>query len=300
MVEMDLPQRSAAGLAALDIFYDDFNDVHFFVEDEDQENLYEVVFRRLFPELRVARVFPLGGKQAVLSRCTQDFQRVSGPPSVYIVDKDFDDLLGRLQTHPGLFYLDRYCIENYFPEPDAIVEVVIESLPKLKRSEVSAALSLPEKIIEIAESMRPLFQLFYGVQHYDLGLRNCALAPESFCQKTRRWMIDRQAVARYSQQVSHAALTTPHAAALATPLTDTAIARLQALDCQSVVSGKHICALLFHYIKSKYNVGTITFESFLFRLAKNASLSSLGSLAEAIRTITRQMKPPLASGLSDA
>lgn len=289
MVDTDLPQRSPDGLAALDIFYNDFNDVHFFVEDEDQENLYEVVFRRLFPELRLARVFPLGGKQAVLSRCRQDFQRASGPPSVYIVDKDFDDLLGSLQTHPSLFYLDRYCIENYFPEPDAIVEVVIESLPKLKRSDVSAALSLPEKISEIAESMRPLFQLFFGVQHYDLGLKNCALAPEVFCQKSRRWMIDKQTVTRYSQQVSQAALTTPHAAALVAPFTDTAIAKLQALDCHSVVSGKHICALLFHYIKSKYNLGTITFESFLFRLAKNASLSPLSSLADAIRTATHQV-----------
>ena len=185
-----------------------------------------------------------------------------------------------------MFYLDRHCIENYFPEPDAIVEVVIESLPKLKRSEVHASLCLPEKLIELAESMRPLFQLFYSVQYYGLGLKNCALAPEMFCQRSRRWMIDKQAIARYSQQVSQAALTTPHAAALSAPFSDTEIAKLKLLDCHSVVSGKHICALLFHYIKSKYNMGTITLESFLFRLAKNASLSSLSSLAEAIRATT--------------
>lgn len=286
MMELQFPERSADGLAALDIFYDDFNDVHFFVEDQDQENIYEIVFRKLFPELRVARIFPLGGKQAVLRRCTQDAQRASGPPSAYIVDKDFDDLLGCRVSRPFLFYLDRYCIENYFLEPEAIVEVVIESLPKLKRSEVSAALNLSAKLTEVAESMRQLFQLFYCVQRYDLGLKNCALAPEIFCQKTRRWIVDSQAIAKYSQQVSQAALTTPHAAALSDPLTDTEVAKLGSLDCHLIVSGKHICALLFHYVKSKYNVGTITFDSFLFRLAKNATLAPLNSLAAAIRAAT--------------
>jgi Protein of unknown function (DUF4435) len=283
MVETDLPQRSSDGLAALDIFYDDFNDVHFFVEDIDQENLYELILRKLFPELRVARVFPLGGKQAVLNRCTHDSQQRSAPPSVYIVDKDFDDLLRRRLSHPFLFYLDRYCIENYFAEPDAIIDVIIESLPKLNRSEVSASLCLPAKLIELAESMRPLFQLFYGVQFYDLGIKNCALAPEIFCQKSRRWIIDQRAVEKYCEQVSQAALTTPHSLALSAPFTDGEIAKLKSLDCHSVVSGKYICSLLFHYIRSEHNLGTITFESFLFRLAKNASLSSLSSLAEAIR-----------------
>lgn len=283
MTEADLPKRSQDGLAALDIFYDDFNDIHFFVEDEDQENLYELVLRKLFPELRVARVFPLGGKQAVLSRCVNDAQRQSGPPSVYIVDKDFDDLLGCKLTRPSLFYLDRYCIENYFPEPDAIVEVVIESLPKVKRIDIISSLNLPTKVTEIAESLRPLFQLFFCVQRFELGLKNCALAPEFFCHKTRRWILDDHAISRYCQQISIAASTTPNANALSDPLNNVEVAQLTALDLHLLISGKHICALLFHFIKSKYNLGTISFESFLFRLAKNATLTPLSSLAAAIR-----------------
>lgn len=289
MAEAEVPQRSLDGLASLDIFYDDFNDIHFFVEDEDQENLYEVIFRRLFPELKVARVFPLGGKQAVLDRCKQSSRQESRPPSIYVVDKDFDDLLGCQQTHPLLFYLDRYCIENYFLESDAVVEVVIESLPKLKRADVYASLGLPEKLSELAESMRPLFQLFFAVQYYNLGLKNCRLATEAFCQQSRLWMIDNQAVARYSKQISQAALTTPHAEELKEPLVNATISALQLLDFHQVVSGKHICALLFRYVKSKYNMGTITLESFLFRLAKNSSLSSLDSFAAAIRTATVQV-----------
>lgn len=286
MTDDYFPQRSPDGLAALDIFYDDFNDIRFFVEDADQENLYEIVLRKLFPELRVARIFPLGGKQAVLSRCAAEAQQGSRPPAIYIVDKDFDDFLGCQLTRPSLYYLDRYCIENYFPEPEAIIEVVIESLPKLKRTEVGYSLDLTAKIHEIAESMRPLFQLFYCVQRFDLGLKNCALAPEEFCCKSRRWSIDGQAISRYRQQVIQAAVSTPYAAVLIDPLANPIVSQLHDQDVHSIVSGKHICALLFHYIKSKYNLGTITFESFLFRLAKNATLSSLQSLADSIRATT--------------
>lgn len=34
----DLPARSSAGMAALDVFYSDFNDVNIYVEDNEQEN----------------------------------------------------------------------------------------------------------------------------------------------------------------------------------------------------------------------------------------------------------------------
>jgi hypothetical protein len=148
--------------------------------------------------------------------------------------------------------------------------------------------------IWLAESMRPLFQLFFAVQCYKLGLKNCKLATEIFCKQSHLWMIDNQAVAQYSKRISQAALATPHAEDLKEPLANAKISPLQLLDCHRVVSGKHVCALLFRYVKSKYNMGTITLESFLFRLAKNSSLSSLSSLlslcsfAAAIRTATDQ------------
>lgn len=278
-----LPRRSRDALAALDIFYDEFNDVHFFVEDEEQENLYEVILRRMFPELKVARIFPLGGKQAVLGHVPEVAGEGTTPRCVYLVDKDFDDLLGKKVQKPMLFYLDRYCIENYFVESDAILEIVVESAPKLRRADVAAELDLPSRITEFLESLRPLFQLFYCVQRFELGLENCSLPAERFCCVKRRWLVDPVALADYQGKVAIAASRTENAAALENPLLHPDVALLSQLDPHTVVSGKHLCTLVFHYLKSKYNLGSLTFDSFRFRVSKNASMQALQGLASEIR-----------------
>jgi len=278
------PTRSQDGLSALDVFYDEFNDVNFFVEDEDQENLYEIIFRRMFPDFRIARIFPLGGKLAILNHSSQSQARANSPRSVYLVDKDFDDFLGLKIDRPMLFYLDRYCIENYFIESGAIIEFIVESSPKMKRSEISESLNLDARIPELMESIRPLFQLFYCVQRFGLGIKNCSLPVERFCCEGQRWIIDDDKLNIYSQKIASAASGTAHAAALIDPLTYSGVLFLTTLDIHTVVSGKHTCALVFHYLKYKYSIGAITFESFLFRLAKNASLESLRELAITIRT----------------
>ena len=283
MDEQFFPKRSKDALAVLDIFYDEFNDVHFFVEDEDQENLYEIILRGMFPDLKIARVFPLGGKQAVLDHQPQIAAGQATPRSIYLVDKDFDDLLGTKVQKPMLFYLDRYCIENYFTEPDALLEVVVESMPKLKRGDIAADLALPNKIVEFMDSLRPLFQLFYCVQRFELGIKNCSLQAERFCRATHRWLRDPAALSDYHAKVVSAASQTKHAAALVDPLLHPEVSALAEADPHTVVSGKHICTLIFHYIKSKYNLGSITFDSFLFRVCKNASMQELQSLAAEIR-----------------
>lgn len=281
--EPDLPTRSLDGRNALDIFYEDFNDVNFFVEDEDQENLYEVVLRAMFPELRIARIFPLGGKRSVIARALQRDQP-SAPKVVCLVDKDFDDLLGAVQEHPQLFYLDRYCIENYLFEEVAVLEVVVESQPKLRRTAVRQSLDLDSFVPNLMESLRPLFQLFFCVQLFSLQLHNCSLSIERFCKPKRRWVVDADAVAAYESDVVKAASQTEHARRLAAPLKCPEIEALAGMDLHAVVSGKHACALIFNYLKSKYSLGSITFESFLFRLAKNCSLSGLERLSDEIRS----------------
>lgn len=283
MEEALFPKRSAEALAVLDIFYDEFNDVHFFVEDEDQENLYEVILRRIFPELRIARIFPLGGKQAVLDHTSNPDTGGPKPRSIYLVDKDFDDLLGAKVQKQGLLYLDRYCIENYFADPEAILEVVVETAPKLKRSEIAANLDLSTKLTEFMESLRPLFQMFYCVQRFELELKNCSLPAERFCSARNRWHVDPAALSEYRAKITLAAASTRHAAALADPLANPEVAALAHLDPHRVISGKHLCTLIFHYLKSKYNLGSITFESFLFRICKNSSLHSLNNLSAQIR-----------------
>lgn len=288
-----IPTRSPDGRAALDVFYEDFNDVHFFVEDEDQENLYEVILRKILPELRITRIFPLGGKAAVLAHCEQ--QRISdtGPNRIYIVDKDFDDVLGLVRRQPNLLYLDQYCIENYFADPEAIVEVVVESWPKLKRAEIVSKLDIERTLSEISSSLRPLFQLFFCVQRFKLGIRNSSFPVERFCREKHRWMLDPALLEQYKTTLAEAASGTPLQDVLADPFVHPEVIALQERNVHQVVGGKHICAMLFHYVKSKYALGTITLESFLYRIAKNSKLHPLSNVACAVRAITSN--PPRAT-----
>ena len=279
MTEVIFPERSPHGLAALDVFFDDFNDVHFFVEDADQENLYEIVIGRMFPDITIARIFPLGGKSAVLLHSQEPNTRVSAPRSVYLLDKDFDDLLGKIVHRENLFYLDRYCIENYLIDVTAIVEVVVETHPKLKRADISNRLEIDLKIPEITGSLRPLFELFFCAQYFSLDLKNCSLAIEKFCLEKSRWQIDGDEVDRFRTSISERVMGYPQSNAFDHP----DVLQLSALDSHTVVSGKHLCTLIFHYIKSKYPLGNITFESFLFRVAKNCPMLGLVELREKIR-----------------
>jgi hypothetical protein len=274
-------------MAALDIFYSDFNDVNFYVEDADQENLYEVILRKLFSHLKVARIFPLGGKAAVLEHARSDSNIHVKNFRAYIVDRDFDYLLGKQCADPRVFYIDRFCIESHLLEVPALVEIVVENHPKKRRAEVEAALSLDSQISSIYVSLRRLFKLFLCSQGLDLGIRNCSCPPEAFCKPRRLWELNEAAVVRYVAELKEAA----RAKLIDPPLedfeSDPRALPVGRASKYELVSGKFVVAMVFHYVKSQYSLGSMTFESFVYRLAKNSDLFSMrpfaGRVGSAIR-----------------
>ena len=278
--ENDLPSRSESGLAALDVFYEEFNEINFYVEDAEQENLYEVLLRRIYPSVKIGRIFPLGGKKAVCSHAASSDNEALSAFRAYILDRDFDHLLGKALTHPNVFYLDRFCIENYLIEEAGIVEVVVESHPKRRRTEVSASLDMATIIRSTFNSLRPLFVYFACVQRFSLGLPNCRSAPEVYCQAKRRWEVDPTALKIYADRI--VAVASHIEPPIVNPLVDSRMADAMGADDHSLVSGKHALAMLFHYLKSKFSLGSITFESFVYRLAKNCTLASFRDLSPRI------------------
>lgn len=275
----DLPTRSANGMAALDIFYSEFNEVNFYVEDEEQENLYEEILRKLFTRLTITRIFPLGGKEAVLKHATSSSNNTIKRFRAYIVDRDFDHLLGQLFRHPNVFYLDRFCIESHLLEPRAIVELVIENHPKRKRADIAEMLSVDAKLPSFYGGLRPLFLLFFCAQRLDLGVKNCSSPPEAFCKPDRLWEVEDAAVARYEDKLKSAAKAKLLSPPLVDPKSDVRLSRAARASDHTLVSGKFVAAMLFHYVKSKYSLGSMTFESFVYRLAKNCDLRSMRPFA---------------------
>jgi hypothetical protein len=280
--DLDLPTRSADGLAALDIFYSDFNEINFYVEDIDQENLYEVLLRKLFPDVRIERIFPLGGKPAILRHARSSDNAGITSFRAYILDKDFDDFLENQVSHPNIFYLDRFCIENHILEEDAFVEVVIESQPKKRRQDVVRNLEISNMTDQIFSALRPLFICFACVQRFQLGLTNCGCAPETYCINGRLWEIDQQVFRSYIDTLVEASLVANLDPPIDDPISDERLRDICSANNHSLICGKYVVAMLFHYIKSKYKLGNITFDSFVFRVAKSCSLVSLADLGRRI------------------
>lgn len=273
--EEGFPERSLAGRAALDIFYLEFNDVNFYVEDVDQENLYECILKKFFSNIQIARIFPLGGKTNILRHAQDIVNKSTAPSKIYLVDKDFDDLLETVFSDHRVVYLDRYCIENYLLEESALIELLIETYPKKKKEELIEDVSLSKTIDLCIDSLRPLFTLFFLTQKLKLGLRNCDSKPEEFCIPKKLWKLNEEAINSYAQELVNYATAARVEPTLDDPYTDYRASPAKSADAHSLISGKFLLAMIFHYIKSKYSLGSISFESFVFRMAKNSTLTSL-------------------------
>ncbi len=289
-LETSIPIRSNAGLAALDIFYKQPSGINFYVEDSDQENLYFEILRKLFPKIEISKIFPLGGKQNVLSHAQDSRNHIPDVVSIYIVDKDFDDLLGHRVRKENIFYLDRYCVENYLLEEEAVIQIGVECEPKKKREVIAAILKFEEFLQESVIALDLLFRLFFVVQRFNLGLPNCDLKPEQFYEQPFRWKIQRRLVDNYKKEVMKKVKATgvfksnKHLSAFV----KTAFPLGRQLDAN--ISGKFLVRLLFHYLRAKIALGNCSHDSLCYRLAKNGNLNSLQPLKRRITSYLHKSK----------
>lgn len=278
-----IPEYSQEASASLDIFYLKFNDVNFYVEDADQENFYYLILKKFFSNIKINKIFPLGGKENLLTHL-KDSSNSSIKKRVYLADKDFDDLLGTTENIDCLFYLPYYCIENHLLCIDSIIEVIIETHPKESKESITENLNLCGYLEKTYIEIRNLFKLFYVSQFFKLGLKNCSSKVEEFCIQKKPFQIDIQKIEDYKISLIKKSIELNISPSIKDPLNDSRTLINEEYPTEKLVSGKFIMSLIFHYIKSKYSLGNITFDSFCYRVAKNSSLDSLKPLTSNIKT----------------
>lgn len=285
-----IPEYSADGMSALDIFYSEFNDINFFVEDAEQENLYEVIVRKILPDLKIYRIFPQGGKPAVKIHSENN----SAANNVYLLDKDFDDVLGKTSsTDPRVLYLDRFCIENYLLDESAIIEFVIECKPKFKRNLVQTRLDLDNYLKELLSNLKPLFECYFLIQKNSLEIVNCDLAPEHFSiSKQRLYCICATKVNRYIANAINTA-NDPLAKDEFRKIHTCGIFDLGSQEIHSIISGKYLLKLVFHRLKYEFQIGGDTFDSFRYRVAKSCNLGCMSNVARSIKNYAEQIGLPV-------
>ena len=115
-------------------FYAAYNDVTIIVEDTTAENFYTKLFQWLVGDtVKIGRVIGVGGKERVLLRFEdfKDNNDGSGSKEFYLVDGDFDELIGRaLPDARQLYRLPRYDIESFLMEAHAICVIAEEQNPQ--------------------------------------------------------------------------------------------------------------------------------------------------------------------------
>lgn len=279
--EASIPSKNENYRYAESIFYDQFNDTHFYVEDADQEELYFIILRKLFPTIQLNKIFPLGGKPNVIKHCRANS---GNKRHIYLVDKDFDDMLGSTEPHENLFYLKYFCIENYFLEEEAFVRYVIADKPKLKTAGVKDDLTFERKVRELFLELRFLFNLFYIVQQHEIeNFPNTKLMPESFCLKDDQSSLDIFKVCDYKRRLVDVASRQGKVLDINEEFRRNAstyfpVSHVDHLH--STISGKHVIHMLFHHLKRKFRTASTTIDSFCYRLAEHCKFDSLTDLRD--------------------
>jgi hypothetical protein len=156
-------QRSPKAMKAKSVFFQSFNDVDIYVEDNSHGTikLYSVIFERVMEgAFRVETVFPVGNKSAVISQCASD-QEPGGRPRLYVVDGDLALLTGRNPKGlRRLLVLKKYSIENFLIDHHAITTLLNEEDLEKSAAEIRAAFSFDEWVDAIGFGLFNLFVLY--------------------------------------------------------------------------------------------------------------------------------------------
>lgn len=164
-MEIGFPTLTDSFLAGQDIFYTQFNDVNFYVEDTDQEHLYFNILKRIFDNVKFEKIFPLHGKDNLKDHAKLNFRNRN---NVYIADLDFDDILGKKEQIDNVFYLTKYSIENYLLEKNGIYEIIREKNPKLKDNKINELFDFSSMLGDCKLLLTELACTFIVIQKYDL------------------------------------------------------------------------------------------------------------------------------------
>lgn len=281
-IEESIPSKTEAYIAGEDIFYVQFNDINFYIEDEEQENFFFCILKNLFPDIRIEKIFPLLGKDNVIEESREN---IGNKKKVYIVDMDFDDILGKIEENSNLFYIERYCIENYLLEKNAIVEYVIGERPRLSKRNVINQLDFEACIDSISQTITKIVHLHIVVQEKCNHLKNVSLNPERFVQfRNNAFSITDSEVEKYKNDIQAELDKIDKRLSVNGQYNKVRkLLPLKTIDqCLKHIPGKYLIKMVKQRIESMFNLASRNCDSFCYRVAEKCSFQSLNFLKQDI------------------
>ncbi|MBK7680427.1 MAG: DUF4435 domain-containing protein [Chitinophagaceae bacterium] len=133
----------------------------------------------MFSKVKLNKIFPLRGKTNVIEK---SIKHIGDKKKVFLVDKDFDDLLGKVKSQSNLFYLEKYSIENYLVVEESLKKYIIEEKPKTRLNTIKNDLKFKDCIQTATDLFYELTMLHLLVQAKGLPLKNTSTPPEKYIQ----------------------------------------------------------------------------------------------------------------------
>lgn len=268
-----------------DIVWSQFNEVNFYVEDIEQENFYFEILKKLFPKIKFERIFPLGGKPNIF---TDAALNAGDKKKVYIVDLDFDEILNKKNLFQNIFYLEKYSIENYLIDKEAIKKIIIEERPKVKGNEIDALFDINSFYDECHALFPELISYYLTIQKHELGIENVKCDTARFCNfNTNPASLKSSQINAYDAQITQALIVKDGRIKLNAQLKHFKKHFITAKDTLKYTPGKYLLNFIKYRIEKLFSLAQMTLESFTYRLAKNCETLDLLFLKERITNYIR-------------
>ena len=277
---------SNEGLAARPAFFAPYNDIIIIVEDEGKENFYTELMRRLLRgKLRNTQVLGVGGKRQVLERLKGRDGNPQRWREFYLVDGDFDDLLGWQSPDSICFYrLRRYDIENYLVEEAAICTVAEEEHPRSTAIQYRGLLQVDPwmtEVIDISIRLAACAALLQELGETQIGISQSI---ERYVNENSV-LPDRASIESNIEQVrASQSVVGPQEF---DRLLEQMIDRMGNSSLERIrwVSGKDILIPLLIRLLRQHTRNSLKKESLCFRLARNCEFPELTELRDHILAV---------------
>lgn len=261
------PELTDSFLAGQDILYAQFNDVEFYVEDIEQEHFYFNILKGLFPKLKFEKIFPLNGKDNVIDAAKNN---LTNRKKIYLVDLDFDHILGRVENVANLFYLRKYSIENYLLTKQAIYEIIRSKNPQLKNYDIDNLVDFNKLLTDSVHCLKELACSFVVIQQRQLGHHYYGLdVNRDFAfhvsPPTRR----QNFIQNYLTEVEAKLKSIDNRFTLNSQIRRLQIYFKRFADAISNIPGKYILTFIKERLQSMKLINQMTVETFIYSLSKD-------------------------------
>ncbi len=283
-------KKAIAGLAYL---FRPYNDIDVYIEDTTCRNMFEVLLNRMFDgQAKVIRIFQLGGRNEVIETCKNN-QSGTDRPRLYIIDGDFDAILGK--EPPRLRYLYRlsvYCSENLVFTEAATLEVAFESLTNTSREQIEAIIQFSHFLDGIIQKLTPLLAIYIVVQILNANVKTTGFNvtqlliqrpkfPELSANKVK------QRITQIEQELQAMGLMEQVKSAMEEAEKLIPDSRV---DTAKLISGKtYLLPLLYHHLKNKARFSG-TLDQLKTRLARYCELDLDPGLLQAVQGTSKAIE----------